>query len=184
MKRLIKITLLFLIVLSSYECAAQTRQVQDKNIPINVQIGNIYGKSKETDSKEIHHIMDDLVQNIQNRKIDVLLNYVHKDKGIYLDLKGNWNYDQLKNEVQSTDSYFELFFFDHEKLSKHKNSKNVKTIQEIIEESNGLILDMFFEDAENCEIKIRFSKKNKSENDLINPYFIKINKKWYIYRLF
>ncbi len=186
MKNIKKFLLIIIALLLITDCVSSSRaeSMINSDGSIKVEVGKIFGEPKTSDTNEIQAIMVDLISNIQNSKIDILLNYIHPEKGIYLDLKGLWEYNKIKKEISSKDSYFEIFFFNHEKLSKHKKSKDVMTVKEIIESSKGIYMDMFFEDKSNCEIKLRFAHKNKYENDLINPYFIKIKDKWYIHRLF
>ncbi|MBE7410832.1 MAG: hypothetical protein L6Q54_08535 [Leptospiraceae bacterium] len=160
----------------------------DKNFfKIPVKVSRVYIIEKnppKNSSEEIRRIIDELVNSTIKKDISILPSFVYKEKGIYLDLKGLWTYDELVKEVEREDSYFSIFFFDTEKLKKHKKSDEVQTVRDLLLISKGLELDLFFESSNSCEVKVRFSSPNKLERELNNPYFIFENGKWYVFRLF
>ncbi|MCC6275418.1 MAG: hypothetical protein IT569_06150 [Leptospiraceae bacterium] len=157
------------------------------NPKVSVKISRTYISGKapvKNSSEEIRLMMETLVDSVLKKDLSVLLNFIFREKGIYLDLKGLWTYEELIQEMSLKDSYFTIFFFDTEKLKTHKKSDDVHTVRDLLILSGGLDLDLFFESPHSCEIKIRFVSGNKLERDLNNPYFIQEGGKWYIYRLF
>jgi hypothetical protein len=79
---------------------------------------------------------------------------------------------------------FEVFFFDTNKLKKEKNSEMVKTVRDILILSEGLVAELYYENEYTVEVKLRFQKNKKFENDLNTLYFSKMGDKWYVERLF
>lgn len=181
-----KIILLFFCA-ASFFCLTP-KETETPNQKILVTIGKVYNTSKmsiqEKDKQEILSLLQTLVNMTLEKNFIQLPNYVDSELGIYPDLKAHWSYYKLKEEVRNPNSYFEIFFFDKEKLIKEKNSPNVMTVREVLLISEGLKADLFFESLEECEVKILFQKASKYQGDLNNPYFIKRNGKWKIYRLF
>ena len=136
------------------------------------------------DSEQIMSILRKLVIAVEEKNASKIVKYISKEKGAYLDVKGLWDYESILEEIKKEDSYLEVYFFDHEKLVKQKQSENVLTVRELIQKSGGLEVDLFFESSTACEGKLRFKKNKKLEKDMNNPYFLKVKGKWYVYRLF
>ena len=136
------------------------------------------------DSEQIMSILRKLVIAVEEKNASKIVKYISKEKGAYLDVKGLWDYESILEEIKKDDSYLEVYFFDHEKLVKQKQSENVLTVRELIQKSGGLEVDLFFESSTACEGKLRFKKNKKLEKDMNNPYFLKVKGKWYVYRLF
>ena len=79
---------------------------------------------------------------------------------------------------------FEVFFFDTNKLKKEKSSDLVRTVRDVLLLSEGLLAEMYYESDTIVEVKLRFQKNKKLENDLNTLYFSKQGGKWYVERLF
>lgn len=160
-----------------------TENKQSTKITIN-QVYILGEKPEKDSSEEILRILKSLSQGILNKNLSVILNFVHKDRGVYLDLKGLWKYEDLQAELEKDNSYFEIYFFNHDKLEKEKGSQDVMTVRELLIASKGIRADLFFEDANSCEVKLQFLANKNLAYNLNNPHFIKIDGKWYLYRMF
>jgi hypothetical protein len=155
------------------------------SIPIELKHTYADGnKIADKDSEQIMSILRKLVIAVEEKNASKIVKYISKEKGAYLDVKGLWDYESILEEIKKDDSYLEVYFFDHEKLVKQKQSENVLTVRELIQKSGGLEVDLFFESSTACEGKLRFKKNKKLEKDMNNPYFLKVKGKWYVYRLF
>jgi len=146
----------------------------------NITRGQVYINGNKPDPasvEEIIKITNLLVQGTLHKDISILKNYTHKEKGIYLDLKGLWTYQELLEELQKKNSYFWNYYYD-------SSNKDRMSVRNILLKAKGLRLDFYFEGSETCEVKIRFIKNTELENNLNNPYFIRQEGKWYIYRMF
>jgi hypothetical protein len=141
-------------------------------------------KVTKKDSEEIINILRSLANAVEDKNALGIVKYISKEKGAYLDVKGLWDYESILKEIQKEDSYLEVYFFDHEKLVKQKQSQNVLTVGELLQKSGGIEVDLFFESKTACEGKLLFKKNKKLEKEMNNPYFLKVNGKWYVYRLF
>ncbi len=176
MKRLAFAALFF----SLFYCSSSSENVK-------VVKGEVYFSDKIKDKNDITVItgfVKDLVDSTMKKDLSVLKTMVSQEKGVYLDVKGLWTYRDLLKELGKDDSYFSVYFFEHEKLVKEKKSEDVLTVREVLSLSGGIEADLYFESKDSCEVRLRFSKNKRKEYDLNNPYFIKMNGKWYIYRLF
>ena len=138
----------------------------------------------DKDSEQIIQILRKLVAAVEEKNASKIVKYISKEKGAYLDVKGLWDYESILEEIKKEDSYLEVYFFNHEKLVKQKQSESVFTVRELLQQSGGVEVDLFFESSTACEGKLRFKKNKKLEKDMNNPYFLKVNGKWYLYRLF
>ncbi|TGL57701.1 hypothetical protein EHQ64_19520 [Leptospira sarikeiensis] len=144
--------------------------------------GHIGDHTKDTE--EILKILKRLIDGTVAKDLNFLPDLVSKKEGIYLDLKGNWTKEQLISELSSTENYFRTYFFDRELLAKQKGSNEVRTVRDLFLSSGGVEADFYYESKIACELKLRFRENPKLEKELINPYFIKQDGKWYLFRLF
>ncbi len=154
---------------------------------ISIELKHTYAdgnKITNKDSEQIINILRKLVVAVEEKNASKIVKYISKEKGAYLDVKGLWDYERILEEIKKEDSYLEVYFFNHEKLVKQKQSENVLTVLELLEKSGGIEVDLFFESSTACEGKLRFKKNKKLEKDMNNPYFLKVNGKWFVYRLF
>jgi len=175
------ITKVFIIGVALLPIIFSCQTILQTNQDHSTQTGRVYlvSSSPQTEStKEILQIMDLLVAGVIKKDLSILLDLVDKNKGLYLDLKGLWTYEELKEELKSENSYFKAFFYES------NAEKQRKSVREILLSSEGLTLDFYFESPETCEVKIHFAKNKKLAKDLNNPYFIRIKGKWRLYRMF
>jgi SHS2 domain-containing protein len=158
-----------------------------KSNKISVKLGTIYIDpliNKGTSDIEILNILNFLVESTLNRDYSKLSMFVSSEKGLYIDLKAHLSYADLLKEVNKKDSYFEVFFFDTSKLKKEKKSEIVKTVRDVLVLSEGLLAELYYETESAVEVRLRFQKNKKFENDLNTMYFSKLGEKWYVERLF
>nr|WP_243396671.1 hypothetical protein [Leptospira wolffii] len=135
-------------------------------------------------TQEILALLKRLVDGTVKKDFRFLPEIVSVKEGIYLDLKGHWSREDLIRELTTENNYFQTYFFDRELLQKQKNSSEVRTVRDLLLQSGGIVADLYFESSSACEVKLRFKENSKLEKELINPYFVKSEGKWYLYRLF
>lgn len=154
---------------------------------ISFQVRDTYANGNQVSNLEVKRIMR-VLRGVKNavieRNSDKLISFISKEKGAYLDVKGLWEYEKILEEAKKENSYFEIFFYDHEKLAKQKETDDVYTVRELLLKSEGIQVDLFFDSDSACEAKLIFKKNNKLEKDMNNPYLIKVNGQWFIYRFF
>lgn len=183
--------LLFLILLQ-VSCVTGKESTfsakRSPEIPPTITQGKVFlaGHTGEhsKDTEEILKLLQRLVSGTIERDLNFLPEIVSKKDGIYLDIKGNWTREQLIQELSTPDNYFRIYFFDRELLEKQKNSKEVRTVRDLLLSSGGIEVDFYYESKNACELKLKFKENQKLERELINPYFIKQDGKWYLFRLF
>lgn len=154
---------------------------------IPVSIGSVYKNKNDVSDAEVEKIFSLTKKTInctleKNKKC--FLESISKQKGVYVDLKAIWTYKEVESEILKPDSYFDIFFFDSEKLKAYTKNENSKTVKEILESADEIFLDIYFDSNQNAEINIRFKNGSKLEKDLNNPYFVKEKNKWYLFRFF
>ncbi len=154
---------------------------------IPVSIGSVYKNKNDvldSDVEKIFLLSKKLILCTIEKNKKCFLESISKQKGVYVDLKAIWTYKEVESEITKQDSYFDIFFFDSEKLKSYTKNENSKTVKEILESADEIFLDIYFDSIQNAEINIRFKNGNKLEKDLNNPYFIKEKNKWFLFRFF
>lgn len=136
------------------------------------------------DTPEILQLMKTLVQETVAKDFSKLPERVSPKDGLLLDLKGIWTREQIKKELSQKENYFETYFFDRELLKKQKNSENVRTVRDLFLLSGGIEIEFYYESMTECELKLRFKDNIELEKELLNPYFKKVQGKWYLHRMF
>ncbi|MCP5499656.1 MAG: hypothetical protein H7A25_07130 [Leptospiraceae bacterium] len=182
--------LIFVSFFVLFSCTGKDLKVY-KPEEISLQADKVFitGRSlkKEESSKhkkEIDELLNKVLQGVFNKNLNILLELSHPKKGIYVDLKAHWDRKRLETELSSKDSYFETYFFNREKLVAVKQTEDVRTVRELLLYSGGLIIHYYFDGDEACELKLEFKDNKTLAYELNNPYFIRVDGKWYIYRMF
>ncbi|WP_061278576.1 hypothetical protein [Leptospira interrogans] len=136
------------------------------------------------DTSEILRLIQTLVKDTVAKDYSKLSDQVSPKEGLLLDLKGIWTREEIKKELSKKGNYFETYFFDRELLKKQKNSENVRTVRDLFLLSGGIEIEFYYESMTECELKFRFKENTEWEKELINPYFKKVQGKWYLHRMF
>lgn len=187
-KIITKIIIIFFFFFLSHGCNTlpiPSYFMNSKNI--NLNLGTIFIDptiKKGTSDIEILKILKFLVESTINRDYSKLPMFVSPENGLYIDLKAHLSYADLVREVNKKDSYFEVFFFDTKKLKKEKKSDSVRTVRDVLLLSEGLFAEMYYDSETAVEVKLRFQKNKKLENELNTLYFSKQRGQWYVERLF
>jgi hypothetical protein len=184
-KKIISISFFIFLLHTCNTLSIPSYFANSKNI--SLKLGFIYIDptiKKGTSDIEILKILNFLVESTVNRDYSKLPLVVSLENGLFIDLKAHLSYADLVKEVNKKDSYFEVFFFNTNKLKKEKNSDIVKTVRDVLVLSEGLLAEMYYESDTAVEVKLRFQKNKKLENDLNTLYFSKQGGKWYVERLF
>ncbi|MCB1178861.1 MAG: hypothetical protein KDK36_14850 [Leptospiraceae bacterium] len=182
-----KLFILIIFIFLYANCSVQTREMDSPGEGIDIKIKSIYSargvkRPKDAD-KEILDKFHILVDLTLKKDYSSLPSLVNPKRGIYVDLKSHWSFNQLKEELKNPESYLETFYFSQEKLNKETGGGSY-TVRNLLIMAEKLEIELFFETEDSCEIKVKFLKNKSKEFDLNNPYFIRIDGKWYLYRLF
>ncbi|XDD52043.1 hypothetical protein AB3N59_13985 [Leptospira sp. WS92.C1] len=136
------------------------------------------------DTPEILFLMKILITDTINQDFSKLHEIVSPKDGLLLDLKGTWSREEIRKELKKSGNYFATYFFDRELLKKQKNSENVRTVRDLFLLSGGIEAEFYYESLTECELKLRFKDNIELEKELLNPYFKKVQGKWYLHRMF
>ncbi|WP_061249057.1 hypothetical protein [Leptospira alstonii] len=136
------------------------------------------------DTPEILRLIKTLVEDTIAKDFSKLPDQVSPKDGLLLDLKGIWTREEIKKELFKEGNYFETYFFDRELLKKQKESENVRTVRDLFLLSGGIEVEFYYESMTECELKLGFKENKELEKELLNPYFKKVQGKWYLHRMF
>ncbi|EMY78033.1 hypothetical protein LEP1GSC060_1769 [Leptospira weilii serovar Ranarum str. ICFT] len=136
------------------------------------------------DTPEILQLIKTLVEDTIGKDFSKLPDRVSPKDGLLLDLKGIWTREEIKKELSQKGNYFETYFFDRELLKKQKNSENVRTVRDLFLLSGGIEVEFYYESMTECELKLGFKNNIELGKELLNPYFKKVQGKWYLHRMF
>ncbi len=136
------------------------------------------------DTAEILLLIKNLVEDTVGKNFSKLPDRVSPKDGLLLDLKGIWTREEIQKELSKKGNYFETYFFERELLKKQKNSENVRTVRDLFLLSGGIEVEFYYESMTECELKLKFKDNIRLEKELINPYFKKVQGKWYLHRMF
>lgn len=158
---------------------------QEHECPYPVQLGTVYGTGISPFDKTIlMFTIKQLLLDLCEGHFSHLLSFVHKETGLFVDAKGYWKTEEVKADLQDSNGYFALYYFDSEKLDLKKGTKGNLTIRDVFGMAGAVYVDIFVGSKEEVEVKFRFPKDPKLERYLINPNFIKIKNTWYLHRMF
>lgn len=153
--------------------------------PIPISQGKIYGTSiSKFDQTVILSELKILLSDLCERKFYHLINLIHPTKGLYVDAKGYWTIDEVKNDLIDPNGYFQVYYFDSKKLDQKKGSPGNLTVRDVFIAAKQVIVDFYVSSSEEVELKFRFEENPKLERYLINPSFIKTEGNWYLLRMF
>ncbi|RHX88642.1 hypothetical protein [Leptospira stimsonii] len=183
---------LFFGLLLSFSCHTTSEQELfltrgDLKAP-EIRAGKIFLASHtgdhSKDTPEILLLMKSLIDDTISKDFSKLPERVAPKDGLLLDLKGTWTREQITKELLKKENYFQTYFFDRELLKKQKNSENVRTVRDLFLLSGGIEAEFYYESLTECELKLRFKDNIELEKELLNPYFKKVQGKWYLHRMF
>ncbi|WP_425460724.1 hypothetical protein [Leptospira gomenensis] len=180
-----------LLLLVSCVSSSQDRELflNQRNLSVpEIRSGKVYlaGHTGEhgRDTEEILLLLKTLITDTVNKDFSNLPDRVPPKDGLLLDLKGIWSREEIRKELGKKGNYFETYFFDRELLKKQKNSDNVRTVRDLFLLSGGIEAEFYYESMTECELKLRFKDNIELEKELLNPYFKKVQGKWYLHRMF
>lgn len=186
-KKIIRLVLVFHLFLFQFCSTMIPQKLVSSSSRINVSLGNVYMSNKflrGNSDQEILKILQFLVDSTLQKDYHKLPDLVSVEKGLYVDLKGHLSYPKLLEEINAKNSYFEIFFFDSEKLKKEKKTESVKTVRDLLLLSDGLLAEIYYESSNSAEVRLRFQKNKKWEGDLNTLILAKKEEKWWVERLF
>ncbi|TGL90726.1 hypothetical protein EHQ68_04705 [Leptospira congkakensis] len=210
MKSYLKQICFFLLVFSfSYHCQIQTpgsgsrdskvttqletkegtlskaRDSKEFHCPIPLTLGKVYGTSiSKFDQTVILSELKILLADLCLGEFVHLLTLVHPVKGLYVDAKGYWTVEEVKADLKDPNGYFQVYYFDLEKLDIKKGSSGNLTVRDVFLAAKQVSVDFYVGSSEEVEVKFRFLENPKLERYLINPSFVKAEGKWYLLRMF
>ena len=165
-----------LILLSFFQCASYNKTVFISK--------HTNPKIPKNDRAEILHILSELNEMFRQKDLARLPAYVSEKKGLYVDLKALRTHTQLTEEIKNPDSHLNVFFLSTEKLRIKTNDSEQISVRDILLKNRKINTEFFCNDTLNeCEVILHLDRTKELNFRLNNPYFIKENGKWYIYRL-
>lgn len=110
--------------------------------------------------------------------------YIHQEKGIYIDLKAYKTKDEFFKELENKNGYLYMIYLNTDLLKKYTQDNTQISLYDLIDFYTAIKADFFIITKEDCEVKFTILENPTESYRFNNPYFIKINNRWYLYRLF
>ncbi|MCT8332753.1 hypothetical protein NUH30_03630 [Leptospira sp. 85282-16] len=152
---------------------------------IPITMGKVYGTGlSKFDQTFIFTELKILLSDLCDKKFSHLLSLIHPNQGLYVDAKGYWTIEEVKNDLKDPNGYFQVYYFDQQKLDQKKGSSGNLTVREVFLSAKHVSVDLYVSSSEEVEAKFRFVENPKLERYLINPSFIKSEGNWYLLRMF
>lgn len=176
------ICLLVLWVSGFIECKKST-PFEEKIIKGDVYNPNFQDYTIQ-DIDSIYLILRLIFRSIQNKDLRQVENYIHPEKGVYIDLKAHKTKKEFIKEIENPNSFLNLIYLKTDELKKYTKDETQISLYDLIKTSNKIQADFYIITNEDCEVKFTILEKPSESYRFNNPYFIKINEVWYLYRLF
>lgn len=130
----------------------------------------------ENDLVQIHEKLENFANAIHEVQPAKIIQLVHKESGIFLDLKAQYSYEKLTQDLYQPTSYAYRLFF--KKTSN--NHEEMRSIREILA-NQRVIFDIFFHHQAECEIYIE-DEFGSAFFELTPPILQKHGDTWYFAR--
>ncbi|MDF3818696.1 hypothetical protein P3G55_02220 [Leptospira sp. 96542] len=153
--------------------------------PLASERGTVYGSYlTQVDLQKIEKIIVDLLSDICNSEWKHLALYTNESMGLFVDAKGHWSKNEVLNDIKNPDGYFQIYYFDSEKLDKKKGTLGNLTVQDAFFSTEMIGFDIYALSTKEAEVRFVFKTNEKNARYLINPSFVKIDNEWYLLRMF
>lgn len=167
-------------------CVISCRQ---QPMPV-IQIGEVYWRddregSKQDDIRAVNEILKSVFQMIEQRNFSDLPKLISPEKGLYIDLKAHKTQQQLTEEIQKADGYFNKFFFDTQALREYTGNPERLALRDILHKSDEVKIDYYLEPGSaEIEAIMHLSDVPQYDPQFNHPVFILEDAQWKLYRLF
>ena len=161
---------------------------QKKHIPL-IHVSHIYSDNmaeKEAATKEsvdIENRARNLIFAIIQKDRESILKQIHPDQGAGIDAKSKDSLTDVRKELYNEDGILYPVFWDTEKLKKLYPNSDLKSYQDYFSEAEEIMLDLFFYNSSECEVKIKFLNRPPA-GVMGNLIYFKNNGQWFLMRLF
>ncbi len=176
----LQIYLLMFLVLLSFFCK--------KSFKEKLILGEIYNPNmiqySEKDVLQVFEILKDMFYAVEKKDLNLISHYIAPDKGVFIDLKAHKTKEEFLKEVHNSESYLNAVYLNTEKLVQKTNDPHQISLYQLIRNANSIKADFYILTPSEIEVKLILIDSPKESYRFNNPYFIKIDQKWYIYRLF
>ncbi len=160
---------------------------QQKNFDEKLIIGKVYNPYfidySEDDINKIQLILKDIFLSIEKKKLQKIPDYVHPTKGVYSDLKSFKTKEEFIQEINNPDSFLYNYYTNTKKLKEITNDPGQISLFDLIHQNQKIQMDFYFVSNNECEIKLTILDNEKESYRFNNPYFIKVDSEWFIYRI-
>ncbi len=136
------------------------------------------------DIDEIFLILKSMFRMIQKKDLHNLERLIHPEKGIYIDLKAHKTKKEFLIELENQSGYLSMIYLNTKLLREHTKDNHQISLYDLIDSYSAIKADFFIITPEDCEVKFTILENPSESYRFNNPYFIKINNQWYLYRLF
>ena len=136
------------------------------------------------DLSKINSVLELLIQSVIDKDKNKLLGLVSQKDGIFIEENSYKTFQEFERDLNDTNSYIDIFFFDTEKLIQHTKNLNSKTVRDLLILSGGIFYELYIDSRTQVTIKFKFSKNKIWEKELNQAILKKDNLKWYLFKIF
>lgn len=152
----------------------------------DVQLGKTHSAIElpEKDRKQIYELTRLMVEAVYKEDLKPLIEHIHPEKGVYIDLKAPRTKSEFENQVLGGDVYFRKFYFDGEFLRKESQDPGQVSLKELFEKNDKVTADIYLETGgKQAELILKLSDTPEEDYRINHLIFIRDNNRWYFYQL-
>ena len=134
--------------------------------------------------REITEKLGRIFALVEAGELERLPEFVSRERGLYVDLKAHQTYERLLSEVTEKEGYLQMFYLDTEALREYTEDGTRLSVRDLLRLTKEVRVEYFVEDEDTCELRLHLTDRPDLDYFLNNPYFIREDGDWKIYRLF
>lgn len=174
-----KTLLISIVVLFGMHCT------REQSAP-ELETGKVYSQTEmiQEDREKLLQLTELLIQCIFQNDLKPIVEHVHPERGVFVDLKAIRSKNEFEKQVFENDPYFQKFYFDGELLRQQTQDPEQLSVKELLSGTETVIVDFFMErGGKQAEITLNLKDTPDQNFRLNNLVFIQINNRWYFYQL-
>jgi hypothetical protein len=183
--------MLDLRLISAFTCFLVLACCKPDRFAERLVTGQSYNRSnqevnREQDRKEIFGLLQNMFEAVEKKDLSDLNRMIHAEKGVWIDLKARKTAAEFAADLANPDGYVNTYYLNTDALRRKTGETDQLSIGDLIAESDRIRADLFFQEDE-CEVRLTIERPERLSSQSYrfnNPYFIRQDGRWYLYRLF
>lgn len=151
-------------------------------------LGEVYNPNlieyQQEDIGEVFNILKDIFHSLEKKDLNLISKYISEEKGVFVDLKAFKTKQEFLKEINNPGSYIHAVYLNTNKLIEITKDPGQISIYDLLKRARSIKAEFYVLTPYDIEVKLILIDNPKESYRFNNPYFIKIDHTWYIYRLF